>query len=169
MLIDGSLDRCDGEIIEGWITLVNHPEIKISLEVLLGAQVIGRLVADQFRADLKEAGIGDGNCAFRFEVPAFIPKSEAQGLVVRLQGAPIYLKPPATAEKQAAAPMQETVSPFGGLWINRYIANRFARKQFSSRRLRSKCDSPMLPSKGRIKWPKVGSAAQWAQQSRDFP
>jgi phytanoyl-CoA hydroxylase len=136
MLINGSLDRCDGELIEGWVTVIDQPEKKVALEALLGEQVIGRFVADQFRADLKEADIGGGNCAFRFELPAFIPRSEAQSIVVRLQGAPIYLKPPGTVNGEALAPVRETVSRFGGLWIDRHdwldhLALKHRRKEIS--------------------------------------
>lgn len=118
MPIRGSLDRCDDELIEGWVMLVDQPEKKLSLEAVLADEVIGRFVADQFRADLKEAGVAGGECAFSFAMPAFVPKSEIDNLVVRLEGAPIYLRPPG-APDGVAAPSRETVSRFGGLWIDR--------------------------------------------------
>jgi hypothetical protein len=120
MSIKGSLDRCDHELIEGWITLTDSPEKKLSLEALLGDQVIGRFAADKFRADLHEAGIGDGECAFRFEMPAFISQSEVRALTVRIEGAPIYLKSPDAENGSASQSVQETVSRFGGLWIDCY-------------------------------------------------
>lgn len=66
MPIRGSLDRCDDELIEGWVMLVDLPEKKLLLEAVLGDQIIGQFVADQFRADLQAAGLGDGACAFSF-------------------------------------------------------------------------------------------------------
>jgi hypothetical protein len=82
MVILGSLDRCDSELIEGWITATDHPHSKFALEALLRDQPIGQFIADQYREDLHSAGIGDGKCAFRFEMPAFIPKSEVRAVVV---------------------------------------------------------------------------------------
>ncbi len=121
MVLRGSIDRCDDELIEGWVVLVDLPEKKLSLEAVLGEQIIGQFVADQFRADLKEAGVGDGECAFSFAMPAFVPKSEIRNLVIRLQGAPLYLKPPVAGGDATALPStRETVSRFGGMWIDRY-------------------------------------------------
>ena len=120
MPIKGSLDRCDHELIEGWVMLTDSPEKKLSLEALLGDQVIGRFLADQFRADLRDAGLGDGECAFRFEMPVFVSQSEISALAVRLEGAPIYLKSPTTEDGSTSPVARETVSRFGGLWIDRH-------------------------------------------------
>jgi len=70
--IRGSVDRIDSEFIEGWITVVEAPELKISLEIWVGHNLIGRCAADRFRQDLFEHEISDGQCAFSFEVPSFI-------------------------------------------------------------------------------------------------
>ena len=121
MPIRGSLDRCDDELIEGWVMLIDLPEKKLLLEAVLGDQIIGQFVADQFRADLQAAGLGDGACAFSFAMPAFVPRSEIRNLTIRLQGAPLYLKLPAAGgEAVALTTMRETVSRFGGLWIDRH-------------------------------------------------
>jgi len=74
--IRGSIDRIDGGLIEGWITIIEAPELKIALEIWLGDDLIGRTAADRFRPDLLEHEIGDGQCAFRFEVPSFIANPE---------------------------------------------------------------------------------------------
>src|SRR6201999_1285701 len=47
--------------------------------------------------------------------------SEIRSLVIRLQGAPLYLRPPAVDGDITAQPsMRETVSRFGGLWIDHH-------------------------------------------------
>ncbi|HWB51431.1 MAG TPA: phytanoyl-CoA dioxygenase family protein [Stellaceae bacterium] len=135
MPIRGSLDRCDDQLIEGWATLVDQPEKKLSLEAVLGDRVVGRFVADRFRADLNEAGIADGECAFSFAMPAFVPKSEIRNLAVRIEGAPLYLRPPAAGPGCGAA-VRETVSRFGGLWIDRHdwldrLAEKYRRGDIS--------------------------------------
>jgi hypothetical protein len=121
MVLRGSLDRCDDELIEGWVMLVDQPEKKLALEAVLGEQIIGQFIADQPRADLKAAAIGDGECAFSFAMPAFVPKSEIRNLVIRLQGAPLYLQLPAMGGGAGARPStRETISRFGGLWVDRH-------------------------------------------------
>jgi hypothetical protein len=136
MALKGSLDRCDDELIEGWVTLVDHPEQKLALEALIGDRVIGHFVADRFRPDLKDAGIADGECAFRYEMPGFVPKSEIRNLVVRLAGTPLYLRLPAVRDDGAQPAMRETVSRFGGLWIDRHdwldrLAEKHRRREIS--------------------------------------
>jgi hypothetical protein len=48
MQIRGSVDRCDEVFIEGWVTIVGQPEVKLELERRLGDEVIGRCVANSF-------------------------------------------------------------------------------------------------------------------------
>ncbi len=89
MQLIGSLDRLDNEIIEGWLTAQNAPHLKIPLEVRLDGEVIGRFTADGFRQDLADAGIGQGTCAFRFEMPAFVPSFSLARLEVAITGSPL--------------------------------------------------------------------------------
>src|SRR5690348_7945962 len=120
MQMNGSLDRCDAELVEGWVIFLDQPEIKVRLDILLGDRVIGHCVADQFRQDLKDGGVGDGACAFRFRMP-FIPKSAEASIAVRLEGVPIFLKTPGTVSiTPETVPARDTISRFGGLWIDRY-------------------------------------------------
>ncbi len=121
MQIRGSVDRCDAALIEGWITVVESPETKLDLEFVLRGEVIGRCVADQFRQDLKDADIGDGLCAFSLPTPVFVPVSELKHIVVRLQGSNvILLRNDIKPDEASTRPAAETVSRFGGLWIDRY-------------------------------------------------
>ena len=121
MRILGSVDRCDEALIEGWITVADDAGTKLGLEFVLRGEVIGWCVADQFRQDLKDAGIGDGLCAFSFPTPVFVPRSELPQITVRLEASNVVL--PRRDIKPAETPtsiMAETVSRFGGLWIDRY-------------------------------------------------
>ncbi len=117
MPIRGSLDRVDEVRLEGWAIDDDHPATKLTFEVLVGERVIGQFTADLFRQDLKDAEIGDGNCAFSFAMPKFFGRQDLPNLRVRFAGSNFFLTLP-TAEKQEQA-IPPTVSRFGGLWIDR--------------------------------------------------
>ena len=121
MQILGAVDRCDEVCIEGWVAVAGQPEIKLGLEFRLGDEVVGRCVANGFRKDLKDAGIGDGECAFSFETPVFVPKSELRRIAVYLEGSNVAIqRRDVKPEEAAVSVVRETVSRFGGLWIDRY-------------------------------------------------
>jgi hypothetical protein len=120
MIINGNIDRCDEKLLEGWITLVEQPETKLRLEVLLGTRMIGQCVANLYRQDLKDINIGNGSCAFSFKMPAFLSKDQCRDLVVRLEGSSVYLRSGHAAADTPTTPVRETASRFGGLWIDRY-------------------------------------------------
>jgi len=63
---EGWIDRVSGWWIEGWAIDHDHPELPVLLEVFLGSELIGTALACEERADLVEAGIGDGRRAFFF-------------------------------------------------------------------------------------------------------
>lgn len=119
--IIGHVDRCDESFIAGWMTVPGEHETKLGLEFLLNDKVIGRCVADQFRQDLKDANLGNGYCAFAFPIPAFLSKHEVQRVIVRLENSDVVL-PVETpkANQPSAASQSETISKFGGLWIDRH-------------------------------------------------
>jgi GT2 family glycosyltransferase/glycosyltransferase involved in cell wall biosynthesis len=61
----GSLDSTRWEAITGWAFDPRHPEARISITVLHQGKVLLQAVADQFRDDLRERGMGDGSHGFR--------------------------------------------------------------------------------------------------------
>lgn len=95
MELIGSLDRLDREYIEGWLTAQNAPTLKILLEILLDGQVIGHCIADRFRQDLSDAGIGGGACAFSFAMPALPPAASLRQIEIAVAGSPLRLNIPA--------------------------------------------------------------------------
>ena len=111
MRIIGSLDRCDAEVVEGWLFLPDDPDEKLALEFVLEGQVIGHAVADRFREDLFAARLGDGCCAFSFRTPAFLPKSDLDRIEVRLLDSVVVLPrgPSARGTMEAVATPGPTV------------------------------------------------------------
>lgn len=59
-----SVDIYHEGYFKGWILNYNNPLQRIVIEISQGKRVIARGVANQFRQDLADAGIGDGCCAF---------------------------------------------------------------------------------------------------------
>jgi phytanoyl-CoA hydroxylase len=120
MRILGSIDRCDEVLIEGWIIAEGDADTKLGLELTLDGEIFGRCTANQFRQDLKDAQIGDGECAFSFPTPAFIPRSETKRITVRLENSNVILPQRIEADSSMKVGISETVSRFGGLWIDRH-------------------------------------------------
>src|SRR5262245_8793143 len=110
MSLRAHIEVCDETRISGWAVSVDDPQAKLRLAVLHRGTRIGECVADRFRPDLKEAGIGDGACAFEFVLPLFLPKSELNHLSVLCGSTDLLAKAPAPSA---------TTSRFGGLWIDR--------------------------------------------------
>jgi glycosyltransferase involved in cell wall biosynthesis len=64
--IHGSLDRVDPDgLIEGWAWSPDEPDVQRPLLVMIDDVEVARLVADNSRADLANAGVGKGHHAFR--------------------------------------------------------------------------------------------------------
>lgn len=57
-------------VFEGWLQARDWPGATAVVELRIGGRVIASALADRHRADLAEAGIGDGRHAFRLEVEA---------------------------------------------------------------------------------------------------
>jgi hypothetical protein len=123
----GNVDRLDATAIDGWITVVDAPEKKVPLDILLNGRMIGQCVADKYRRDLDEAGLAGGQCAFTFAMPAFLPAGALANVALRITNSPVLLDLPAPQ-----APASPTVSRFGGLWIDRVdFIDRLAEKHRS--------------------------------------
>ncbi|OAQ19870.1 glycosyltransferase [Thermosulfurimonas dismutans] len=68
-MIQGHFDRVDGLYVHGWAFNPENPEERVEVVVLVDGKPVAEGVADQFREDLKEAGIGDGGYAFVIKLP----------------------------------------------------------------------------------------------------
>jgi hypothetical protein len=80
----GSIDRVAGPWkIEGWAQDPDYPELPVLLEILLEDQVIGTVLACDFRKDLLEAGLGQGRCSFVFDSPVKLRPELAGTLRIR--------------------------------------------------------------------------------------
>lgn len=64
---EGFVDSENSNFIPGWVWCLDFPFMQLTVEVLENGRVIDRIVADQFRGDLKKAGKGNGHHAFRYD------------------------------------------------------------------------------------------------------
>jgi hypothetical protein len=54
--------------IEGWAQNEQHPEAPVCLDILVDGKCIGQVLANRYRADLAQAGLGSGNHSFAYIV-----------------------------------------------------------------------------------------------------
>lgn len=63
--VEGVFDGVDEYVAHGWARALDEPERRVVVEILDGDSVVGRGVADLYREDLRDAGIGEGSHGFR--------------------------------------------------------------------------------------------------------
>jgi hypothetical protein len=68
----GFIDLVTPSVIAGWAQNTRHPETPVCLDIVVGGRLIGQVLADRYRPDLQDAGIGNGSHAFEFDIPAGI-------------------------------------------------------------------------------------------------
>ncbi len=98
--LSGSLDRVSRDgWVSGWCWFPERPEAHVELTVLVDDAPVGSVVADAFRPDLQQAGIGDGRHGFSYALP-YASLAERGTLTVAVQdrstgqmlGAPITMR-----------------------------------------------------------------------------
>ncbi len=83
MLLEGFLDRCDAELVAGWIMDRDEPGRRIALELRVDGRLVAAGTAALFRDDLLRAGKGDGRHGFHFVPP---PGTDPARITVAVAG-----------------------------------------------------------------------------------
>ena len=65
----GSLDAVKGFYVYGWAYNKKNPEERVEVVVLVDSKPVAEGIADVFRQDLLDAGIGDGKHGFKIRIP----------------------------------------------------------------------------------------------------
>ena len=60
MQIEGHVDLCGPQLVEGWIYADLADNEYITLQVFVGQDLLGECIADRFRQDLCDGGVRDG-------------------------------------------------------------------------------------------------------------
>jgi hypothetical protein len=66
----GYVDEPGPAICSGWAQDADNPETPVCLDIVLGGTRVARVLANLYRADLRQAGLGSGCHAFRASLPA---------------------------------------------------------------------------------------------------
>ena len=62
----GHVDVTNSRCIAGWAQDVDRPETPVCLDIWMGRQLLGRTLANRYRHDLRQAGLGSGHHSFEF-------------------------------------------------------------------------------------------------------
>ena len=66
----GYVDAISLSGIAGWAQIVAYPEAPVCLDIYAGSKLIGQTLANRYRKDLDQAGLGSGCHSFAFAPPA---------------------------------------------------------------------------------------------------
>lgn len=99
-MLTGNLDIATLSEVSGWVQQDDRPELPVSLIVTHNDNFLGRILANRYRGDLEEAGIGDGKHGFEFKFAKRLSPSERHTLRVfkeedgiDIPGSPITITP----------------------------------------------------------------------------
>jgi Hint domain len=97
------IDLVGADRIEGWAQNIDYPEAPVCLDIYAAGRLIGQVLANRYRADLKQAGLGSGHHSFSFIPPAGLALNAGTVVVRRsLDGA--VLAPSARARRLSLLP-----------------------------------------------------------------
>jgi hypothetical protein len=125
-MISGSIDKLTPQGAVGWIYRADS-ETPSTLRAFLDGELIGETVADLYRADLHQVGLGDGRCGFEMsfarpltesQLPFIKIKPEAIDLSLSLTEKTIYLDLLHALLRDSAGAGRNR-SLLGGLWTDR--------------------------------------------------
>jgi hypothetical protein len=91
-VLRGYIDRIRATSIAGWAQNADAPEAPVCLDIFADGKLIGQVLANSYRDDLKCAGLGSGHHAFTFtRPPGFVFASDAVEVRRSLDGAALSL------------------------------------------------------------------------------
>ena len=91
--ITGHIDSVIDGVISGWMYSFNRPSLRHLLAVYYNGAVVASTVADRFRPDLLQAGVGDGIHGFAAELPSHLLPIDGAELVVTCVETATTLRP----------------------------------------------------------------------------
>ncbi len=68
--LKGHVERLEDGVLVGWVTDATAGAAPVELDVLVDDEIVARTLANRYRADLDQAGLAGGRCAFSVALPA---------------------------------------------------------------------------------------------------
>ncbi|HEX7773328.1 MAG TPA: hypothetical protein VF435_12955 [Pyrinomonadaceae bacterium] len=88
---EGSFDRIDCQSLEGWAWDASQPNTPVSVDIYDGAQKLATVRANQFRQDILNAGIGNGQHGFTFSLPESLRNGQSHSIRIKYSGLDLQL------------------------------------------------------------------------------
>jgi GT2 family glycosyltransferase/glycosyltransferase involved in cell wall biosynthesis len=116
--LQGYIDEANSSRIKGWVWNPQQPESRITLELVDGDTRLATALANQYRPDLRQVGIGDGRHAFTIPVAEGLLSSARNVLHLRCAetGSQVPGSPVIIERREIAAPaghsFHEIASPY---------------------------------------------------------
>ena len=86
-MIDGFVEALRPFQVRGWVVDRASPETRLRVRVSLRGRLAGAAMADLFRQDLADAGVGDGRHAFVVNVTESLPLQRPESITVEVEEA----------------------------------------------------------------------------------
>lgn len=121
---DGHIDRIADGWLLGWAWNAAEPDAAITVDVAVDGTHVASALANRYRPDLVQAGIGNGHHAFEVALPADIPEGvhdvsvRYHGSAVEVFGSPFAYFVGVAEPRADTNPMPGYRSRFGGLWTD---------------------------------------------------
>jgi len=105
--------HCDGyrnHAIQGWAWYPEHPDVPVEIELLIDEVFVATTTAENYRADLRKAGIGEGRHGWRFPFSKdWLGGRTNVNLLVRVRGGVplaggVFVHPPVPSAQDRANP-----------------------------------------------------------------
>ena len=84
--VQGFIDEATRDFVRGWAGCKGNGQDTVELEVLDHGTLIGTILANEFRADLADAGIGNGWHGFHLPLTPALDADKPHSLIVRGKG-----------------------------------------------------------------------------------
>ncbi len=81
----GYFDIASHEGVTGWAWQPDYPGVSVRLEIIVDGGVVGQVIANRERSDVRLAGFGDGRCGFAFDFPMPLSPFRSHVIEVRRQ------------------------------------------------------------------------------------
>jgi membrane protein involved in D-alanine export len=85
-------ESSDGQTIRGRARDASRPDLPVKVAILDGNRLLAGVLADGFRADIKQAGRGNGRRGFSYSIPAELKDGGKHLILVKLAGTDIDLQ-----------------------------------------------------------------------------